>query len=101
MEKSHHVDVADADASGTVDYRYEYDLFTFSNGQAALVARSYKGEAEEAHFLRVEEGGKARRLRPSDLGIPLLKEATDLLRNEGKSVIRWLGPTGYQPVPSH
>lgn len=99
VEISHHVDASEPDANGMYEYRYEYDLFLFSDGRIALVARSYNNETE-AHFLRIEVDGEPRLLTRADLKLPLFASAIAHLRNLGKNQINWLSGrgNGYEPV---
>jgi hypothetical protein len=93
VETTHHVDASEPDANGMYEYHYEYDVFSFSAGRMALVARSYSNEAE-AHFLRIEVDGAPRLLTKADLNQPLFASATDYLRSLGKEQINWLSGRG-------
>lgn len=99
VETTHHVDASEPDANGMYEYRYEYDVFSFSDGRVALVARSYNNEAE-AHFLRIEVDGAPRLLTRADLKLPLFANAAEDLRSLGKEQINWLSGrgNGYEPV---
>jgi hypothetical protein len=55
---THHIDASEPDAKGMYDWYYEYDLYRFSEGAIALIARSYVDKTYEAHFLRLEREGK-------------------------------------------
>jgi hypothetical protein len=96
---THHVDASEPDAHGMAGvgaYRYEYDLYSFTDSGVVLVARAYQGEPE-AHFLRIALDGEPRALIPADLHRPILAEAADYLRTLGKTQLRWLGEEGYEP----
>jgi hypothetical protein len=99
VETTHHVDASEPDANGMYEYRYEYDLFSFSDGRLTLVARSYTNEAE-AHFLRIEADGQSRLLTRANLKLPLFASAVEHLRGLGKKDINWLSGrgNGYEPV---
>ena len=99
VETTHHVDASEPDANGMYEYRYEYDVFSFSDGRVALVARSYNNEVE-AHFLRLEVDGAPRLLTRADLKLPLFASAAEYLRSLGKEQINWLSGrgNGYEPV---
>jgi hypothetical protein len=71
VEATHHIDASEPDENGMYEYRYEYDLYTFTDGEAVLVARSYRNEAE-AHFLRMEIGWRAETTQPSRLEAALV-----------------------------
>lgn len=61
---------SEPDRNGGHEYLYEYDVYRFREGDAALVARSYTSEPHEVRFLRLEPAGKARMLERGD-GVPL------------------------------
>lgn len=97
---THHIDSSEPDAKGRYEWRYEYELFNFSDGNTSLVARSYKGESE-AHFLRIEIDGTHRMLNDNDLKSPLFVASIEYLRNGGKAKLQWLsgrGNNGYEEV---
>lgn len=98
VESTHHVDASERDARGFYQWRYEYDIHRFTEGEVTLVARSYVDEPQEAHFLRTEEGGTSRFVSESDVATPLFREAVDYLRRSGKLVLRRLGDDGYEPI---
>ena len=100
VSTTHRVDASEPDAHGQYDYRYEYDIYRFSGGDIALVARSYIHEADEAHFLRLEQNGKQRLLTDADLGLPLFAESVAYLKSHGKAKINWLSGrgNGYEEV---
>jgi hypothetical protein len=100
VEQTHHVDASDPDEPGMYQWRYEYDLYRFSDGVRSLIARSYTDENDDAHFLRVESPKGIRALRSTDFGDELLIHAVAHLRRAGKTSIRYLGPKGYLPLPS-
>lgn len=80
---------------------YEYDLYNFIEADTVLVGRSYRDEATEVHFLRIEESGKSRMIVPGDLSSDLCKEAIKYLKEIGKSEINWLNAeseNGYSSV---
>jgi len=82
-------------------FRYEYDVYKFSKGDIALVARSYADFPNEAHFLRIESRGIFHALKRTDLESPLCVEAVSYLRQEGKIRIEWLSEEeeGYSLLP--
>ena len=98
---THHVDASEPDAQGAYEYYYEYDLYRFGDGGNALIARSYTGTGDEAHFLSIELRGVARLLRAADLKTPLFADAAAHLRAAGKLKLSWLSGrgNGYEPVP--
>lgn len=98
IEVTHHVDSSEADADGSFDYRYEYDLIRLAEGENAFVARSYTSEPREAHFLRFESEGIQSPICEAHLQTPLFREAFRFLKNTGKTNVAWLGPHGYEPV---
>ena len=100
VETTHHVDASEPDENGMYEYRYEYDVFSFSDGRVALVARSYNDEKEEAHFLSIEMDGDSRLIARADLKLPLFASAVEHLRSTGKRRINWLSGrgNGYEPV---
>ena len=91
---THHVDASEPDAQGMYDYCYEYDVFRFAADGVTFVARSYVDEPEEAHFLRIEVDGSARRMTSDDLSRPLLRQAALHLQSIGKKSLTWLGGGG-------
>jgi hypothetical protein len=97
---THHIDSSEPDAQGKYEWRYEYDLYRFSDGEIALVVRSYVYKADEAHFLRLEIAGEHRMLRNDDLSLPLFIESVRYLRNAGKRKLQWLSGrgNGYEVV---
>lgn len=100
VEITHHIDASEPNTDGMYDYYYQYDLFRFSDGVVALVARSYVDEPEEAHFLSMETDGEQRLLSIQDIGSLFLAEAVSYLRKLGKSKFRWLSGRGdgYEPL---
>ena len=92
---SHYVEGGKAEG-----YRYEYDLYRFSSGDIALVARSYSSEPNQAHFLRLEQNGKQRMLTDADLRLPLFAESVAYLKGCGKRDVQWLSGrgNGYEEV---
>jgi hypothetical protein len=101
VECTRHVDASEPDAAGMHEYHYEYDIYTFTQDDLRLVARSYTDEPAEAHFLRIETRGKPRLLRDADLDHPLFIAAQAHLVGLGKSRLRWLSGRGdgYDGVP--
>lgn len=99
IETTHHIDCSEKSADGFYEYYYEYDLFRFSEGGFALVARGYTDSPSEAHFLRIERDGVIVGISEADLRTPLALAATDHLRSLGRRKIDWLGPVGYAPLP--
>ncbi len=101
ITKTHHVDSSDPDDHGMYDYHYDYDIYTFSEGNVAIVARSYRTEPENAHFLRIEKDGVSRMLQRKDLDLPLFKEAVNHLQSDGKTELEWLdgsSSSGYSII---
>ena len=100
IKTTHHVDAGEPDAEGACDYRYEYDLYFFSEDEVAVVARSYIDDPEEAHFLRMEIDGKPQLMKRADLRRPLLVSAARHLRAAGKKRLNWLSGRGdgYESV---
>ena len=97
---THHIDSSEPDAWGRYEWRYEYDLYKFTDGDTSLIARSYKGESE-AHFLRIEIVETHRMLNDTDLRMPLFLTSVEYLRNVGKTKLQWLsghGNGGYEDV---
>nr|WP_283161856.1 hypothetical protein [Xanthomonas nasturtii] len=102
VERTRHCDCSAPDASGAVDYEYEYDIYRFVDGVRCLFARSYTDTPDEAHFLSIDVGGKSRLLKVADLLDPLCAFAQAHLRREGKRQLHWLSGrgNGYEPVPA-
>jgi hypothetical protein len=100
IETTHHVDASEKKADGTYDHFYEYDLYRFSDSAIAIVARSYKGEPQEAHFLRIERDGKSGLLKVEDLRHALFVQAVNYLKGMGKEELSWLSERtgGYEPL---
>jgi hypothetical protein len=101
VQKTHHIDKGEADEKGSYDYFYEYDLYSFSDGGFSLVARSYADEPMDAYFLQFERDGKRHFLGKTDLVSPLIREAIEFLRREGKTSIRYLTAAGYESIESN
>jgi hypothetical protein len=101
VETTHHIDASDPDENGYYDYFYEYDIYRFSDGQSAFVARSYVDTPAEVHFLKYGVGSEERLLTARDLREPLFAEACEYLRNLGKTQINWLDREAgdYRSVP--
>jgi len=80
-------------------YYYEYDLYRFSEGKFALVARSYTDRPQEAHFLGAERKAKGkwkwRSLVGDDLKTTIFEDAIQYLQQIGKSDICLLIGDGY------
>ncbi len=89
VDKSHHIDKGEPDEEGTYDYYYDYHIYKFSEKDLKLIARSYKGESE-AHLLRVEEKGKQGFFSTNRLKEPLVLQALEYLRSEGKTTFCYL-----------
>lgn len=100
VEQTHHIDAGEPDARGMYVYYYEYDLYSFSEADVAVVARSYRDTPAEAHFLRIEIDGAPRLLHNDDFQRPLVVAATQHLRALGKRELNWLSGrgNGYEPV---
>jgi hypothetical protein len=102
VQITHHIDASEPGAPVNQTFRYEYDIYRFSDGgETALVARSYKDLPEQASFLRIERNGKHELLKPGDLEHLLFLEAVSYLRGIGKRELLWLNERsaeGYDPV---
>ena len=101
VEITHHIDASDVDKVGFHEYFYEYDIYVFSDGRDAYIARSYVDTPTQASFLKRVRDSCDYLLRPRDLRDALFIEALAYLRRVGKSDLQWLTPkTGYVPVPA-
>lgn len=100
IETTHHVDAGDKQTDGRWGFFYEYDLYRFSDSAIAIVARSYKDDPQEAHFLRIERDGKSGPLKAEDLRHALFVQAASYLKGIGKDKLSWLSERagGYEPV---
>jgi hypothetical protein len=100
VEITHHVDASARNADGSYEYYYEYDLFRFSDGADAIVARCDVDEPDEAHFLSKETHGERSMLCDQDIRSAFFAEAVSHLRKLGKSKFRWLSGRGdgYEPL---
>lgn len=96
--KSHHVDSSEPDSDGFCEWRYEYDLYRFSDGGTVLVARCYASEPGDVHLLRLEEGGALRPITRAALGRPLIREALAYLRRAGFNHVHALLENGYEQI---
>lgn len=65
-ESTQRLGASEPDRNDRHEYHYEYDVYRFREGDAALVARSDTSEPHEVHFLRLEPTGKARMLERGD-----------------------------------
>ncbi|HWU98229.1 MAG TPA: hypothetical protein VN114_06930 [Oxalicibacterium sp.] len=101
IDRTHHIDTAESDENGDVDYFYEYDIYRFSEGSMCLFARSYIDEPDEAHFLNFSIDGESQLIVDADLTRPLLVSAKEHLLSEGKVRLHWLSGrgNGYEPLP--
>ena len=100
VDRSRHIDSSEPDASGVLDYYYEYDLYRFVEGAECLVARSYTDSPQEAHFLTWELGSQRRPFQRSDFARAVVIAAEAFLRTEGKIELKWLGEQGtYERLP--
>jgi hypothetical protein len=97
---THHVDASEKNAQDFYDFYYEYDLFYFIEHDVTLIARSYKSEANNAHFLRLESAGRHQAIGADDLTSALFIEAANYLRKAGKQNLEWLSGRvgGYESV---
>lgn len=102
VDRTHHIDASEPDQAGMYDYYYEYDIYRFTDGLDALMARSYVDESDEAHFLRIEINNCSRLMVDKDLLHPLFLAAHSHLQAEGKLHFKWLSGrgNGYESVPS-
>jgi hypothetical protein len=100
VEVSHHVDASEPDAQGFYDYHYEYDIFTFSEGNVSFLARTYTDQPNEASFMARHVADRRHLLTERDLQNPLLLEAQDYLRAAGKTDLNWLDGerSEYRPI---
>ncbi|MEE3625241.1 hypothetical protein UCD39_14795 [Nitrospirillum sp. BR 11752] len=98
VEASHHVDCSDIGPDGSYDYYYAYTLWRFSDGgPRVLVARGY--DDEPAATLQAWENADGTRdpVGAADLFHPLVRQAMEHLRGQGRSVQR-LSPYGIVPA---
>ena len=100
VEVSHHIDASEPDAQGFHDYHYEYDIFTFSDGDVSFLARAYTDQPNEASFMARHVADRRHLLTERDLQNPLLLEAQDYLRAAGKTDLNWLDGerSEYRPI---
>lgn len=100
VECNHYVDASEPDSRGMYAYYYEYDLFSFSEADVVVVARSYHDTPKEAHFLRIEIDGSSRLMQKLDFQRPLVVAAIQHLHALGKQELNWLSGrgNGYDPV---
>lgn len=100
VEYAHQIDAGEPNERGTFEYRYEYDIYRFIEGDVAIVARSYVDTPHEAHFIRLDRSGTQNALRVEDLTSSLLLQARSHLQQLGKTQFNWLnGANGYSPLP--
>lgn len=99
VEKTHHVDASEPNADGLYEWRYEYDLYSFSHASISMVARTYVSELDAVYFLRIEQGTLRRGITPKEFSLPVFREAVAYLRDAGFRRVEWLGESGYEPVP--
>ncbi|MBK8066320.1 MAG: hypothetical protein IPK27_01445 [Rhodanobacteraceae bacterium] len=92
------VDQGPPDQQGVPRYRYDFELFHFSDRGRTLVARSYADTPGRACFLHLAEGAAQRRLTPADLEDPLLLSAVAWLRSSGRCELAWLACDGYRNI---
>jgi hypothetical protein len=83
-------DASEPDAQGRYEYYYEYDIYTFCEGDDVLLARSYIHEPQKASFYSWHSGGRRHFLTVADLQMPLFQAAEIWLRAAGKTSIQWL-----------
>jgi len=81
-------------------FRYVYSLYTFEADGVSYVARSYRSEPTEAHFLRKEIGAQSTTLTPGDIQSELFRGAIGYLREAGIRTIRYLSQSeqGYVEI---
>lgn len=103
VEVSHHVDASEPDAEGYHDYHYEYDIFTFSEGDTVFLVRAYSDQPTEAAFMALHVGEARHLLTERDLQHPLLRQAASYLRAAGKTELTWLDGerSEYRPLACH
>lgn len=83
------LDAGEPDEQGAYDYRYEYDVYTFTDGAETIHARSYTDEPDCASFA-VSSG---------ELGqSPLFWQAVAHLTRLGKTQIQCLESDGYRDL---
>jgi hypothetical protein len=99
VEKSHHVDTSEPDTNGLYEWRYEYDLYSFSDASISMIARTYESEPDAVYFLHIEQGSLRRGITPKEFSLPVFREAVAYLRDAGFRRIEWLGVSGYDRVP--
>jgi hypothetical protein len=99
VEVSHHIDASDPDADGFCDYRYEYDVFEFTDASVTFLARAYSDEPEKAAMMARIEGQDHHLLTKRDLRHPLFIKAAAYLRASGKTDLDWLDRRSRAYVP--
>jgi hypothetical protein len=95
VEITHHIDCSEQDADGFYDWYYEYDLYSFVDGETELVARSYTTDQEKAQVISINKNGVRVSLSSKDIQLSIVSEAVKHLRAAGKSEISWLSEAGY------
>ena len=94
VEITHHIDASEPNAQGVYDYYYEYDDYTFTDGDAVLVARSYTDEPHRASLRVKLRDGQRQGLTAADLRTPFVQAVEAWFRAAGKTSIQWLGGGG-------
>ena len=89
IETKHQIDSSEINENGYYDYYYEYDDYTFTLDDRALVARVYTDELESAYFKRFELDEEIYSITKNDLRKPIFIEAIRYLRQEGKTKFFW------------
>ncbi|WP_145733718.1 hypothetical protein [Nitrospirillum pindoramense] len=94
VEASHHVDCSDIGPDGYYDYYYAYTIWRFSDGgQRVLIVRGYDDETNATLRAWENPDGTRDPVGAVDLFHPLVRQAMEHLRREGRSVQR-LSPYG-------
>jgi hypothetical protein len=101
IARTHHVDADEPDASGMVDWRYEYDLITLqTSGGLEVTVRTYTDQPRQAGLMQF-------RLHGEGVGLGDVKNShsdavaaiASFLRQEGFESVVWLGGQSYVEVP--
>jgi hypothetical protein len=101
VSRSHHIDQDEPDTSGTVAWRYEYDLLTMRAASGLeVVARTYTDAPAEVSLLRFTlEGQQVGQEDVRKSHMDAVAAFRSLLRREGFDAVTWLGGSGYVDVP--
>ncbi|MEC4591273.1 hypothetical protein VPG91_09780 [Nitrospirillum amazonense] len=89
VEASHHIDCSDIGPDGYYDYYYAYTLWRFSDGGwRVLVVRGYDDETAATLEAWENLDGTRHPVGALDLLHPLVRQAMEHLRGQGRSVQR-------------